>query len=111
MRYDMKRKVHTISPGIAGSQITFSLKLDRNLLIENNERINEDAHNLLVASHKFWQTTVLMDGLKRCISKEQAIDEMKSLESKKDLQRFLEIFQRAKKNAKIVWNSFALREI
>ena len=53
MRYDMKRKVHTISPGIAGSQITLSLKLERYLLIENNERINEDAHNLLVASHKY----------------------------------------------------------
>ena len=58
MRYDMKRKVHTISPGIAGSQITFSLKLERKLLIENNERIDEDSHNLLVASHKYWQTTV-----------------------------------------------------
>ena len=58
MRYDMKRKVHTISPGIAGSQITFSLKLERKLLIENNERIDEDPHNLLVASHKYWQTTV-----------------------------------------------------
>ena len=49
----MKRKVHTISPGIAGSQITFSLKLERKLLIENNERIDEDSHNLLVASHKY----------------------------------------------------------
>ena len=45
-------------PELRDLKITFSLKLERNLLIENNERINEDAHNLLVASHKYWQTTV-----------------------------------------------------